>query len=104
MKQRSLVHRSDTTARQASSHAAAITAPDSPRQHAQSEQIAQLQSATPLQRAGGKKHHDPTKKKHLAKGVGQKQKDESARALAIKKASPVPLTNKEAKRQAREQK
>ncbi|KRD10387.1 hypothetical protein ASE21_11820 [Flavobacterium sp. Root901] len=49
----------------------------------------------------GKKHHDPEKKKYLAKGVGKKQNDISAAALAIKKASPVPISNKEAKRMAK---
>ena len=101
MKQHAPVLKSDTVQRQASAHAGATVAPDSPRQRSQGEHIAQLQSALPLQLAGGKKHHDPTKKKHLAKGVGKKQKDQSAKALAIKKASPVPISNKEAKRQAK---
>jgi hypothetical protein len=101
MKQHAPVLKSDTAQRQASAHAGAAPAPDSPRQRLQGEHIAQLQSAAPLQLAGGKKHHDPTKKKHLAKGVGKKQKDQSAKALAIKKASPVPISNKEAKRQAK---
>lgn len=79
--------------RQAAAHAGAGAAAGTPRQLAQGAQIAQL--------AGGKKHHDPTKKKHLAKGVGKKQKEESSKALAIKKASPVPMTNKEARRQAK---
>jgi hypothetical protein len=86
---------------QAAAHAGAAVAGDSPRQRAQGERIAQLQSAAPVQLAGGKKHHDPTKKKHLAKSVGRNQKAQSARALAIKKSSPVPLTNKEAKRRAK---
>jgi len=73
--------------------------PDGPCQRQQGEHIAQLQSAQPVQLAGGKKHHDPTKKKDLAKGVGKKQGDQSAKALAIKKASPMPISNKEAKRQ-----
>jgi hypothetical protein len=101
MKQHAPVLKSDTVQRQASAHAGATAAPDGPRQRLQGEHIAQLQSAQPVQLAGGKKHHDPTKKKHLAKGVGKKQKEESGKALAIKKASPVPISNKEAKRQAK---
>ncbi|MCV2423495.1 hypothetical protein [Paucibacter sp. DJ2R-2] len=87
----------------AAAHAGGLSADaSSPRQAAQGAQIAQLQSASPVaQLAGGKKHHDPEKKKHLAKGVGKKQNETSARALAIKKASPTPMTNKEAKRQAK---
>jgi hypothetical protein len=101
MKQHAPSLKSDTVQRQASAHAGATVAPNGPRQRLQGEHIAQLQSAQPLQLAGGKKHHDPTKKKHLAKGVGKKQKDQSAKALAIKKASSTPMTNKEAKRQAK---
>lgn len=93
MKEHAPVLKSDTVQRQASVHAGAVVAPDSPRQRQQGEHIAQL--------AGGKKHHDPTKKKHLAKGVGKSQKATSEKALAIKKASPVPISNKEAKRQAK---
>ena len=100
MKERAPVIKSDHVQRQASAHAGAEAAPDGPRMQAQGAQIAQLQAAA-AQLAGGKKHHDPTKKKHLAKATGKKQKDESGKALAIKKASPVPITNKEAKRQAR---
>ena len=86
----------------AASGASPLTTAASPRQSAQGQQIAQLHAASPVaQLAGGKKHHDPTKKKHLAKGVGAQQKDTSAKALAIKKASPVPISNKEAKRQAK---
>ncbi|MFH6990861.1 hypothetical protein [Flavobacterium sp. FlaQc-48] len=48
-----------------------------------------------------KVHHDPTKKKYLGKGVGAKQVAVSKAALAIKKASPVPISNKEAKRRAK---
>lgn len=101
MKQHAPVLKSDTVQRQASAHAGATLAPDGPRQRRQGEHIAQLQSTDPVQLAGGKTHHDPTKKKHLAKGVGKKQKDQSTRALAIKKASSTPMTNKEAKRQAK---
>lgn len=105
MKQHAPVLKSDTAQRQASANAGAISAPDSPRQRMQGEQIAQLQSAQPVQLAkGGRKsdnHHRPTKKKYLAKSVGQQQEEESAAALAIKKASPVPISNKEAKRQAK---
>lgn len=101
MKQHAPVLKSDTAQRQASANAGASVAPDSPRQRLQGEHIAQLQSTQPVQLAGGKKHHDPTKKKHLAKGVGKNQKDQSAKALAIKKASSTPMTNKEAKRQAK---
>jgi len=101
MKQHAPVLKSDTVQRQASANAGTTVAPDGPRQRQQGEHIAQLQSAQPAQLAGGKKHHDPTKKKHLAKGVGKKQKDQSSKALAIKKASPVPISNKEAKRQAK---
>lgn len=101
MKQHTPVLKSDTVQRQASAHAGTVAAPDSRRQRLQGEHIAQLQSAQPVQLAGGKKHHDPTKKKHLAKGVGKMKKDQSAEALAIKKASPVPIGNKEAKRQAK---
>jgi len=101
MKQHAPVLKSDTVQRQASANAGTTVAPDSLRQRLQGEHIAQLQSVQPIQLAGGKKHHDPTKKKHLAKGVGKKQKDTSAKALAIKKASPVPISNKEAKRQAK---
>jgi hypothetical protein len=101
MKEHAPVLKSDTVQRQASAHAGTTVAPDGPRQREQGAHIAQLQAAQPVQLAGGKKHHDPTKKKHLAKGVGKAQKDTSAKALAIKKASPVPISNKEAKRQAK---
>lgn len=50
-----------------------------------------------------KKHHDPAKKKYLASGVGQQQNVVAAAALAIKKASPVPISNKEAARLAKAQ-
>ncbi|QSW89356.1 hypothetical protein J0383_00740 [Flavobacterium endoglycinae] len=47
-----------------------------------------------------KVHHNPTKKKYIPKALGKKQVADSAAALAIKKASPVPISNKEARRQA----
>ena len=84
MKQHAPSLKSDTVQRQASAHAGASVAPDGPRQRLQGEHIAQLQSVQPVQLAGGKK-----------------QKDQSAKALAIKKASSTPMTNKEAKRQAK---
>jgi len=77
--------------RQAAAHAGADGNATSPRQQAQGEQIAQL-----------KQHHDPRDKKYLSKDIGRKQVDESARALAIKKSSPVRMSNKEARRQARQ--
>lgn len=101
MKQHAPVLKSDTASRPASAHAARQAAPDSPRQRGQEQHIAQLQAAPAAQRV--KVHHDPTKKKYLPKAVGRKQKEESEQALAIKKASAEPITNKEARRQARAQ-
>ena len=72
MKQHAPVLKSDTVQRQASAHAGANVAPDSPRQRQQGEHIAQLQSAQPVQLAGGKKQPGPLKKKPLAKGAGKK--------------------------------
>jgi hypothetical protein len=74
MKQHAPVLKSDTVQGQASAHAGATMAPDSPRQRQQGEQIAQLQSAQPVQLAGGKKQPDPPKKKSPAKGAGKKPK------------------------------
>lgn len=55
----------------------------------------------PIQRV--KHHHNPAKKKYLAKGVGKQQVATSAAALAIKKAAPQgqPISNREAARLAR---
>jgi hypothetical protein len=54
--------------------------------------------AAPIQRV--KKHHDPAKKKYLAKGVGAQQNAVSAAALALKQAAPQgqQITSKEAAR------
>ncbi|MEK8034496.1 hypothetical protein AACH06_27010 [Ideonella sp. DXS29W] len=101
MKQHAPVLKSHTVQRQASAHAGATSAPDSPRQRDQGHHIAQLQTAPVAQLAGGKVHHRASKKKYLADKVGEEQEATSAKALAIKKASPVPISNKEAKRQAK---
>jgi hypothetical protein len=59
----------------------------SPQQRAQSALISQLV----------KKHHDPAKKKYLAKGVGAKQNWISARQLALIQGG---MARADAKRQA----
>lgn len=49
-----------------------------------------------------KVHHNPRKKKHLSKAVRNKQVEEAQEALRIKRESPVPISNAEALRLARE--
>jgi hypothetical protein len=57
--------------------------------------------AAPIQRV--KKHHNPIKKKYLAKGVGAQQVAVAQQALAIKQAQPQgqQISNKEAARLAK---
>ena len=63
--------------------------------------VAPATDAAPIQRV--KKHHDPAKKKYLAKGVGKQQNAIARAALAVKKAAPQgqQISNKEAARRAK---
>ncbi len=54
----------------------------------------------PVQMAGGKKHHDPSKKKYLSKGISAKQVWVSKRALELIKTG---IPRKAATRQAKDE-
>ena len=62
--------------------------------------VAPATDAAPIQRV---EHHNPEKKKYLAKAVGKKQNAIARAALAVKKAAPQgqQISNKEAARRAK---